>query len=100
MFSFIGIKNRLQAIGNSYSLKVGEGKCIIVQSEINSRITTCDTSISGGNWTADVARYNSWYVDVELSDRSRSREQLIDVAHLLLYNSAQCSVPINAHITV
>lgn len=49
MFGFIGIKNRLQVIGNCYSLKGGEGKYSIVQGEINSRITTCDTSISGGN---------------------------------------------------
>lgn len=34
MFSFIGIKNRLQAIGNSNSLKGGEGKYGIVQGEI------------------------------------------------------------------
>lgn len=67
MYGFIGIKNRLQAIGHSNSLKGGEGKYSILhlQGEINSRITTCDTSISGGSWTADVARYNSWYVDVE-----------------------------------
>lgn len=35
LFSFIGIKNRLQAIGDSNSLKGGEGKYSIVQSEIN-----------------------------------------------------------------
>lgn len=35
MFGFFGIKTRLQAIGNSYSLKGREGKYSIVQGEIN-----------------------------------------------------------------